>query len=103
MKASLHLFRIILLAALLATTVLSIKPVTSAHAEDLVITVNTEFDSLEYTPDLCTLREAIINANDDAATYPDCAAGSGDDTILFGNNIYNAILLLKSDNRLQRS
>ncbi|OQY86066.1 MAG: hypothetical protein B6D40_02125, partial [Anaerolineae bacterium UTCFX3] len=30
----------------------------------------------------CTLREAITNAND-AATYPDCAAGSGADVITF--------------------
>ncbi|MBI2339260.1 MAG: hypothetical protein HYU99_02675, partial [Deltaproteobacteria bacterium] len=29
----------------------------------------------------CSLREAIINANNDAATYADCTAGSGDDTI----------------------
>ena len=30
---------------------------------------------------VCTLREAIINANNDAATWPDCAAGSGADVI----------------------
>ena len=29
----------------------------------------------------CSLREAIINANNDAATHADCAAGSGTDTI----------------------
>jgi len=29
----------------------------------------------------CTLDEAITNANNDAATFPDCAAGSGADTI----------------------
>ena len=29
----------------------------------------------------CSLIEAIVNANDDAATHPDCAAGSGADTI----------------------
>jgi hypothetical protein len=31
---------------------------------------------------LCSLREAIINANNDAATHADCAAGSGADTIV---------------------
>ncbi|MEM7797591.1 MAG: LamG-like jellyroll fold domain-containing protein [Chloroflexota bacterium] len=31
--------------------------------------------------DGCSLAEAIINANDDAATHPDCPAGSGVDTI----------------------
>jgi hypothetical protein len=30
----------------------------------------------------CSLIEAIVNANNDAATYPDCAAGSGADTIV---------------------
>jgi len=29
----------------------------------------------------CSIREAIINANNDAATWPDCAAGSGTDDI----------------------
>jgi hypothetical protein len=29
----------------------------------------------------CTVREAFINANNDAATWADCAAGSGADTI----------------------
>src|SRR5687768_12991622 len=35
------------------------------------------------TDGACSLREAIINANDDAATWPDCDAGSGLDTIQF--------------------
>ena len=30
---------------------------------------------------VCTLREAVINANNDAATWPDCAAGGGADVI----------------------
>lgn len=30
----------------------------------------------------CSLREAIINANNDAATHSDCLPGSGDDTII---------------------
>src|SRR5215475_4794570 len=29
----------------------------------------------------CSLIEAIVNANNDAATFPDCPAGSGADTI----------------------
>jgi hypothetical protein len=42
-------------------------------------------DSLAGAPTInhCTLRKAIINSNDDAATYPQCAAGSGLDTIEF--------------------
>ena len=44
------------------------------------INVNGLGDSLA-TDGVCTLREAIINANNDAATRPDCAAGSGTDNI----------------------
>jgi len=44
------------------------------------ITVNGLGDSLA-TDGVCTLREAVLNANNDAATYPDCAAGSGADVI----------------------
>lgn len=45
------------------------------------ITVNSAQDSLAIAQ--CTLRMAIINANNDAATYPQCTAGSGADTITF--------------------
>ncbi len=45
----------------------------------------------------CSLIEAIVNANNDAATYPDCAAGSGADTIVLPANanvmLSNAIRL----------
>lgn len=44
------------------------------------ITVNNLGDLLVTNGD-CTLREAILNANNNAATYPDCAAGSGADVI----------------------
>ena len=39
----------------------------------------------------CSLIEAIVNANNDAATFPDCAAGSGADTIVLPANV-NMIL-----------
>ena len=50
-----------------------------------VITVEGPQDSLEGAPTInhCTLRKAIINANTDTAAYPQCAAGSGLDTINF--------------------
>lgn len=48
------------------------------------IEVNTNADANPPANDgKCSLREAIINANDDAATWTDCAAGSGTDTITF--------------------
>src|ERR1051325_602233 len=34
----------------------------------------------------CSLIEAIVNANTDAATHPDCPAGSGADTIVLPAN-----------------
>lgn len=42
-------------------------------------------DSLDGAPLInhCTLRKAIINANVDSAPYPQCQAGSGDDSIVF--------------------
>jgi CSLREA domain-containing protein len=49
------------------------------------ITVNTAVDEID-TNGLCSLREAITNANSNTATYPDCAAGSGIDTISFAGN-----------------
>ena len=36
----------------------------------------------------CSLREAIINANNNAATHPDCPAGTGDDTIIIPAGTY---------------
>jgi hypothetical protein len=37
----------------------------------------------------CSLVEAIINANNDAATHADCAAGSGADTIVLAGSAYS--------------
>jgi CSLREA domain-containing protein len=45
------------------------------------ITVTTTANTIA-SDGQCSLREAIINANNDAATHPDCAAGSGADTIV---------------------
>jgi CSLREA domain-containing protein len=46
------------------------------------ITVTTTSDTIDDTDGLCSLREAIIAANTDAA-FGGCAAGSGTDTIMF--------------------
>jgi uncharacterized repeat protein (TIGR01451 family) len=59
-----------------------------------VISVDSAADLLT-TDGECTLREAVINANDDAATHPDCAAGDGiDDTIDFAGLTLPAIITL---------
>jgi hypothetical protein len=44
------------------------------------INVNSLTDTLANNG-TCTIREAVINANNDAATWSDCAAGSGPDVI----------------------
>jgi CSLREA domain-containing protein len=52
---------------------------TPAFATSIVVT--TTSDTL-VNDGHCSIREAIINANNDAATWPDCAAGSGADSII---------------------
>ena len=52
--------------------------VPAAHAA--TITVNSTADTTA-SDSVCTLREAIINANNNAATWGDCSAGSGTDVI----------------------
>lgn len=37
---------------------------------------------IDETDGLCSLREAIVNANDKAATHADCATGGGEETII---------------------
>ena len=60
-----------------------------------IITVNSTADNT--TADgACTLREAITNANDNAATYGDCIAGSGNDTIVFHSSLGTAVITLGS-------
>lgn len=56
-------------------------------ANAATITVNSLSDAVVPVDDgLCTLREAIINANDNAATHDDCAGGLNPDTIDFSVN-----------------
>jgi hypothetical protein len=90
MKPLSHLFRITLLAALLAAaTTLNTSPVTQAHAEGAVIIVNAETDNGTSGDQRCSLREAIMNANEDVdpPNHPDCAPGSGNDTISFADGV----------------
>lgn len=56
-----------------------------APAYAAAILVNTAADET-VTNGACSLREAIANANADAATHPDCAAGAGIDSIGFAGN-----------------
>ena len=63
---------------------------TSPAAPFATITVTTLTDETT-TNGQCSLREAIANANNDGATYADCASGSGADTITF--NVAGTITL----------
>jgi Bacterial Ig domain/Right handed beta helix region len=64
-----------------ATVVAGVAGPAASPAAAGTITVTTTSDTL-VTDGSCSIREAIINANNDAATWPDCAAGSGADTIM---------------------
>lgn len=68
-----------LLAAVIVVAGVAGPAASPAAASTIVVT--TTSDAL-VTDRSCSIREAIINANNDAATWPDCAAGSGADTIL---------------------
>ena len=66
------------------TTILAtgLTLVASAPAQAAGLVVTTTADDTT-TGNGCSLREALGNANDDAATFPDCPAGTGADTITF--------------------
>ena len=55
-------------------------PVMPAFAATLTVTTNADVVAINAA---CSLREAIANANNDAATNVDCAAGTGADIIQF--------------------
>ena len=59
--------------------------VSAAPLRAVTMQVEGPQDSLAGAPSInhCTLRKAVINSNDDAATYPQCQAGSGADIIEF--------------------
>ena len=67
---------------------------TSVRA-DSIITVNS-FDDNIAVNGFCTLREAITNANNNTATYSDCVAGSGNDTIIFASSLGSTTITLTS-------
>jgi CSLREA domain-containing protein len=84
--------RFLLLIILIFSWFLPTRPTLAAGN----IIVNSLADTVAVN-DLCTLREAIQNANEDSATNADCAAGNGADTITFslsGTITVNSLLLM---------
>jgi CSLREA domain-containing protein len=71
---------VLLLLSFLLSPALAVRP---AYAAGIIVNTNADNTTTDGS---CTLREAITNANNDAATYADCAAGSGIDTITFAAN-----------------
>lgn len=65
-------------AALLSIALCAVAVAAPARANNIDVEVLSDVLAVDQ---VCTLREAVINANNDAATWPDCAAGSGADTI----------------------
>ena len=66
---------------------------TSAHAAS--ITVTTLADNATQDGQ-CSLREAITNANNDAATHANCPAGTGADIISFSDTLGTGTISLTS-------
>ena len=79
-------FHIYVLIAVLASILGSAVTFTPAYAAGIVVNTDTDKGDITIFDGLCSLREAIANANNHAATYPDCGAGSGTDTITFAGN-----------------
>jgi len=91
------LFLCILLAGLLATGALA-APLTPQDEQAATaagspsqpgsVLVVTTYDPNAAEDGQCSLVEAIVNANDDANTYVDCASGAGPDTIELPAGLY---------------
>jgi CSLREA domain-containing protein len=86
-----RVFRLITLAAFLASVTLATTPVSSVYAGGII--VNSLADSFTPGNSQCTLREAIINANTNIdSTRGDCAQGTyGNDLIAF--TVHGTIIL----------
>src|SRR5271155_2827274 len=73
-----------LLAVLVLLTALPALTLHNSIQSANTITVNTLSDSSTAGDGLCSLREAITNANSASdTTAGDCVAGTGNDTIVF--------------------
>ena len=71
-------FRILVSLGLIGFIFMPAREVQAAS-----ITVNSLLNTTNNADGVCTVREAIINANNDAATWTNCPAGTGADVISF--------------------
>ncbi len=83
--------------AVMATAALSggLVALTATPAQAAALTVDSIDDTAIPGDDVCTLREAIANADTNSDTTDgDCAAGSGADTITFASTATGTITLV---------
>jgi CSLREA domain-containing protein len=92
MKTLFKLCNSFVIATLLASLLWGALPISHVHAAGL-ITITSSADTTGGDG-VCTLREAITNANNDAATYGDCAGGSGADTLTFAPALAGSVISL---------
>lgn len=78
LKAFLFSFRIAVILGILVAVFVPAIPAQAAS-----ITVDSLLNITNNADGVCTIREAIINANNDAATWTNCPAGTGADVISF--------------------
>jgi hypothetical protein len=76
--------------ALALSITLTVLLAGSARAE--MIPVNSSLDPADGSN--CTLRQAIVNAENNAQTNLSCAAGTGDDTITFDDSLLGDTITL---------
>ncbi len=89
-----HSFNKLIASFFILVLMLAAVPVQPAFAA--TITVTNTADSLA-SGNGCSLREAIINANNDAATHPDCPAGMGADIIVLSSGATYTLSLAGGD------
>lgn len=82
---------LLLLACMLVSIAGLGQPASPASAATTITVSNLNDDTTSGNG--CSLREAMANANNNAATHPDCLAGSGVDTIVFQSALNGSILL----------
>jgi hypothetical protein len=83
---------LLVLGAVLLAAALRLDGTRTAYANS-DITVDTD-EGFISDNNACSLPEAIANANNDAAVYDDCAAGTGTDRILFDAGLNGATIAL---------
>jgi len=74
------------------------RPIAGPQAGPGAIITVTTFNPAIADDGQCSLIEAIVNANDDAAPHADCPAGSGADTIELAAGVYTLTLAYSGDN-----